>query len=112
MESLRQKQEFIDVKTAVQTALDHVRQLYEGNEKIRNLGLEEVKLSEDGKTWSVTVGFSRPWSEKSTIEAPLLAAIRESNPLMAPVYPIERDYKQVKIDARSGEIRGMEIRKL
>lgn len=108
MESLRQGPDIIDVKTAVQKALDYVQQVYE-TEDIRNLGLEEVKLSQDAETWSVTVGFSRPWSQDKVEPTPF--STLATHPFQ-PKYPIDRDYKEVCLDARSGEVRGMEIRKL
>lgn len=111
MESLRQEPDIIDVKTAAHKALDYIKSLYE-EEPIQNLGLEEVKLSDDDGMWSVTVGFSRPWSRQNVNEGPLAALKRSTDPWAPKSYPIDRDYKQVRIDARSGEVRGMEIRKL
>ena len=113
MESLRQEPDIIDVKTAVQTALGYVRELYGFNEKIRDLGLEEVELEtdyfSDTPIWSVTVGFARPWS-KERVEANPWSPMATAP--FKPRYPIERDYKRVRIDAKSGEVIGMEIREL
>ena len=47
----------VDVKHAVRNAIAFVKEVY-SDEKITNVGLEEVKS--EGDVWKVTVGFSRP----------------------------------------------------
>lgn len=48
------------VKEIATYAIDHINDLF-GEEKISNLGLEEVEFNSDTGEWEVTVGFSRPW---------------------------------------------------
>jgi len=73
-------------------------------EKVTNIGLEEVKLDEDD--WLVTVGFSRPWdypSQEDPARAVLFMLPRaEGTPA--------REYKVVRVDAATGEVRGMALR--
>ena len=56
----------IDVKKAVRTSLGYIKKLYENQEQLRDLRLEEVELIEDEGTnpsWLVTLSFERPISE-------------------------------------------------
>jgi hypothetical protein len=74
----------MDVKEAVGVAKQYVHDLF-GEEKIVNLGLEEVIFDEKAKSWLITVGFSRPWDA-----APNLGG------LLPPGEP-KRSYKVVRI---------------
>lgn len=74
----------MDVKEAVGVAKQHVRDLF-AEEKIVNLGLEEVVFDEKGKSWLITVGFSRPWDAPNTLGG-----------ILPPGEP-KRTYKVVKI---------------
>jgi len=76
----------MDVKSAVQKALEYVSDLFQA-ENISNLGLEEVEYDENASIWIVTVGFSRPW-DYSTKNA-LTAIANTGQP--------KRSYKVVKI---------------
>jgi len=93
----------IDVKEAVRAAKAFVADILAA-EKVTNIGLEEVKLDEDD--WLVTVGFSRPWDypnqKEPAYEAILMLPRTEGTP--------EREYKVVKVDAATGEVRGMALR--
>lgn len=93
------EQQRVDIKKAVRLALDYVRELY-SDERILDLGLEEVKSTDD--TWIVTVGFSRPWNRrKEIVDLPFVNAVDRL-----------RDYRTVTIDAGSGAFKSMEIRAL
>jgi len=85
----------INIQIATQNATDYLQSLkpYIGGQ-IQDIRLEEVELSEDGKFWFVTLGFDRP------VDAPL--AILQNQ--------IQREYKQFKIDAVTGEVKAMKIR--
>ncbi|WP_367874130.1 hypothetical protein [Luteolibacter sp. Populi] len=56
----------MNVKEAVKLAMQYVADLFE-EEKIENLGLEEVEFDEPENAWHVTIGFSRPWDRLSGI---------------------------------------------
>ena len=50
----------MDVKEAVQTAKKYVAELFT-DEKITDVGLEEVEFNSMSNNWEVTIGFSRSW---------------------------------------------------
>jgi hypothetical protein len=54
----------LDVKSAVESALKFFDEMYPGND-FKDILLEEVDLSEDGKFWNITIGFSRRSSESA-----------------------------------------------
>lgn len=78
----------MDVKEAVKLAKQYVFELF-AEEGIENLGLEEVKYDEVPNTWSVTIGFSRPWDQSRSSSS--LAAITGQT-----LYP-RRSYKVILI---------------
>lgn len=95
----------IPIKRAVDAALAYVREVY-GGEKTPGLRVEELVLSEDGKAWDVTVGWTE--TEVRTLQSPLgLAAMTSSE-----IVKLPRVYKRITIDARTGEVRSMRIRKV
>lgn len=83
----------IDLKQAVRIAIESVADLYEAQGyELGDLLLEEVERS--GDQWLVTVGFTRPATGIGAIVGP------------------RRAFKRVKIDAKTGNFLGMEIREL
>lgn len=58
----------MDVKEAITTAKDYILDIF-GPEGAFNIGLEEVQFDGDKDTWSVTIGFSRPWDRPSVQNA-------------------------------------------
>jgi len=59
------------------------------DEKIKNVGLEEVDFSEEDQEWRITLGFSRPWNEPRGVIAEAQAQFGQGK--------IERIYKIVHI---------------
>lgn len=88
-----QRQE-LDVKGAVRRAHQIMYELFDESQ-LRDLLLEEIERS--GDTWLVTMGFTRPG---------------RGMPIGAIMAPPMRAFKRLKIDARTGEFDGMEIRQL
>lgn len=93
-----------DVKTAVDIANNYFQTLKPdigGN--IQDIRLEEVEISEDEKMWFITLGYH---DVSNTKENPLLAT------------PIDdwknekRIYKRIAIDAETGKVKSMKIRKV
>lgn len=80
----------MDVKAAVQSALQYVSDLFLP-ESISNVGLEEVEFDDATNQWLVTVGFSRPWDYPKNALA---------NSAGVP----HRSYKSVILDDRSGKV--------
>ncbi len=79
----------IAVKEAIAIAKRFVEETF-GDEGLVNLGLEEVKFDERRGNWEITIGFSRPWDNESSII-----------PQISPQY--RRAFKIVTIDGKSGE---------
>lgn len=90
----------MDVKNAVHTAIDYVKDLYEEN-SLRDLLLEEVEFSESVDQWMVTVGFSL--SEEKEESSSLITPSRASR---AP----SRRYKVVNVDNKTGQPISMKMR--
>jgi hypothetical protein len=91
----------INVKQAVAAAIAFIQEIYSSN--LPELLLEEVSLSEDGKIWLITLGFSR--------ERPKTGIERE----FQRIYPFDdpkfiRVYKTIEVDAETGEAKRMKIR--
>ncbi len=93
----------IDMKQAVQIALDSCRSLY-SQEKLVDLLLEEVELTEDEKFWLVTVGFNVSPGEAGQ---PSTTTSGGSTPKR-----LEHVFKTMKVDANSGRALSLRIKKL
>ena len=85
----------MDVKLAVQTAKEHVAEIF-ADEPIENVGLEEVEFDELNKVWAVTIGFTRFWGRpRDNIFRALGTA---------------RDFKIVRIEDESGRVQSVKHR--
>ena len=83
----------LDVRVAAQKASEYFAQLYPV-EGASNVQLEEVELSDDGKYWFITLSYPLP------PEVPVLN------------FNFKRKYKVFKIDAKTGEVKSMKIRRV
>ena len=54
----------MNVKEAARAAKSYIADIY-SDEDISDIGLEEVEIDDFTDTWKITVGFSRPWSQKN-----------------------------------------------
>ena len=88
----------MDVKSAVLIAKNYVIELY-NEERISNLGLEEVKYNPSAKQWRITLGFSRPWDYPASILVPEWRG-----------RPDARSFKAIIIDDNSGIVLSIENR--
>jgi hypothetical protein len=79
----------MDVKEAVAAAKKYIIELFE-EEKISDLGLEEVFLDEASGFWNITIGFVRPWDNRSSF----------ANALQG----LQRSYKVVKVSNDTGKV--------
>jgi hypothetical protein len=84
----------MQVKEAALLAKQYVKDLLE-EERIQNVGLEEIGYEGTTGTWYVTVGFSRPWDRE---QPPPPASITE---IMGKLL---RDMKIVAIDDTNGNV--------
>ncbi len=90
----------IDVKEAVQRAKDFAAELFKP-EKISQLGLEAVELTDNRRYWLVTLGFTRPALYSRTGRpSPLDQVLPRTEP---------REYKIFRVDASSGEVTKVDI---
>lgn len=92
----------IDVKNAVQTAYNYMRDIYP--EPPNGLRLEEVELSEDGGEWLITMGYNEevpPPTPRNS--AQMLEQLGRQG-------TINRTYKRLIIDGETGEVKAMRIR--
>jgi uncharacterized protein YdeI (YjbR/CyaY-like superfamily) len=87
----------MNVKAAVQKAMEYVTEMFEA-EQPTNIGLEEVSFNEEDNTWEVTIGLSRPWDYPKS----LIQSLQAQEP--------RRQYKTVKIDNKIGEVKSIKIR--
>ena len=89
------------VKQAVGIAKKYLSDLF-ADEGIENLGLEEVRFDESSNSWSITIGFSRPWDRAGQeIQNKGLVAT-----LNGPT-PRARSYKVLRINGASGEVESL-----
>lgn len=92
----------IDVKKAAIAAQEYLLSLWGGmGEKVQDLRVEEVEISEDDKFWLITLGFSRL---ADRVEDPL------GEVLDTPRY--RREYKIFKVDADTCQVKSMKIRQV
>ena len=87
----------MEVKQAVQTAKEHVVELFV-DESIADVGLEEVEFSELDKVWAITIGFSRPWDDPGGVFRALDGT------------PRRRTFKIVRIEDGSGRVQSVKHR--
>lgn len=101
----------MEVKEAIRVAKKYVEDVY-AEADICDVMLEEVKLSDDGQYWYVTIGFTRPALQRTEpvpSQNENFENLREFRRLLAG-RPLERDYKLVKVSDETGQVESMEIR--
>jgi hypothetical protein len=91
----------IDAKQAVKLAMDYLNEMYK-TEDFRDILLEEVELTGDDKLWNVTVGFDR--KQASTTAGPMAS-------LVGPAEMYQRETRVFTIDAETGVVRSMKLKK-
>lgn len=87
----------VDLKTAVSATHNYLQSIQSIMGNLQDIRLEEVELSEDKEYWLITLGFDIPAKTKS--------------PLAIGLAP-NREYKVFKVNAHTGEVEAMKIRKL
>ncbi len=97
----------MNVQEAVRLAKDYVTDVFV-EEKITNVGLEEVEFNENQNCWEITIGFSRPWDyqAKNLLEQQL------SNPLEPRRRPKTRSFKVVNIDDDNAKVLSVKNREV
>ncbi len=84
----------MDVKEAVNLAKSYIQETF-ADEGVSNVGLEEAEFDEPSGSWSITIGFSRPWDN---IGHQSVAA------QMGLLGPTNRSYKVITVDDRDKKI--------
>ena len=87
----------MDVKQAVQTAKEHIADIF-ADESIMNVGLEEVEFNESDRVWVITIGFSRPWGRPGDVMRALGGG------------DATRTFKTVRIEDESGDLESIKHR--
>jgi len=96
----------IDVKTAVSFAYGYLRDVQDmvgGN--LEDLRLEEVELSDDKRSWLITLGYDLPVKNRSQLEELLTAP-------NLPKKTFKREYKLFRVNSETGEVESMKIRQV
>ena len=91
----------MDVKTAIATAKSYVQDVYT-EERVTNLGLEEVQYDDLRGQWAITLGFSRPWNSPRTRAQEILEGL-------GGVSALKRCYKIITV-ANDGTVVAMKNR--
>ena len=84
----------IDAREAAKAAAEYFRELYPN---VIAFSLEEVEMSQDGLFWSITLSFEIP--------------SKPNNP-MHMFQPPKTKFKVFKVDAKTGKVVAMKIRRL
>ncbi len=88
----------VDLNSAVKTALKFFRDSF-GVEKLSDVQLEEIELSDDRKFWLITVGYDNP----TAVDA-------SRGKLVLPARVPIRKYKIVRISTATGQPVSIKIR--
>ena len=89
----------MDVKQAAKLAKDYVSDLF-ADERIADVGLEEIERESNQRFWNVTVGFSRPWDQRN----PTVTTLGQTK--------LRRSYKQLRINDETGAVHSVRDRVL
>jgi len=98
----------VDIKAAVNSAYSYLREIQElVGGKFEDLRLEEVELSEDKRFWHITLGYDLPVKVRvgSQLEEMLISQTQRKQ-------EFQREYKLFKVNAETGEVESMKIRKV
>jgi len=91
----------MEIDELVAKAVGYINSIY--GEVASAVMLEEIQRSDDNQKWLITLSFSRKQAPSSTL-SPLLVESSADQ--------FERVYKQIQIDAQSGEFLGMSMRQV
>lgn len=89
----------MDVRVAVQTAKQHLLELF-NSEPISYVGLEEIEFDDEAQEWIITLSFARTWEVGS------LPTALGKNP------PENRHYKVFRISDVDGRVKSVKDRVL
>ena len=96
----------MNVQEAVRLAKNYVTDVFV-EEKITNVGLEEVEFNDMENCWEITIGFSRPWDYQT--RSPFEQA---TDPFHTQRRPRTRSFKVVNIDADNATVLSVKNREV
>ena len=91
----------LGAKEAAKVAREHANDLFDP-EELKYLRVEEIDLASDEQQWRVTLG----WVESARTNPGAMAAMHSGGS-----QPLPRVYKVFVIDAESGDLLGLDMRK-
>jgi hypothetical protein len=89
----------MNAKHVANIAKNYIIEIY-SDEKVANVGLEEIDYNDSEGIWYVTIGFSRPWDEPNNI----LAAMATQG--------AKRSFKILRISDGTGDVLSIKNRDL
>ena len=99
----------IDVSAAVDAAFSFVQAVVGRKESIRDIRLEEVEFLDGDNEWRITLSFLREVVPDSA-EYDVFNALTDAMKVMQGK-KYRREYKSLAVDATTGGVRAMRIRK-
>ncbi|MBD2757837.1 hypothetical protein [Spirosoma validum] len=98
--------EAIGVKEVAKQGADFLKNLYED---ASDMLVEEVEMDDQQQYWFITFSYLYKKKRDERISTPLNATLES----LSTLYPSrERNYKTLKIDAKTGAVLSMKIREL
>ena len=107
LKQVRRPSRKIDAKQAAKLSLEYFNELFP-NAAVSNVALEEVELLEDENCWLITLGFDEPLRLRTQSLVPANKTLADLFGTSSPA----RKFKVFKVDAKTGKVISMRIRKL
>ena len=109
----------VEVKQAIQNAIEYLKKNYEGVEDIDDIRLEEVEYEEISNEWLITISMLRETADdektiyddaQAGIWRSVIAAQKLLDQNSAAKKILRRVYKIIRINAETGEFVSMKLR--
>jgi hypothetical protein len=96
----------VDAKQAAKLSLEYFNELFP-NAAISNVALEEVEFLEEENRWLITLGFDGPPRSRTSSPIQVNKSLADLFGASSPT----RKFKSFKVDAKTGKVISMKIRK-
>lgn len=100
----------IDVSAAIDAAFAFVEAVVGRKESIRDIRLEEIEFTDESNEWRITLSFLREISP-DTYESDVFNEFAKAITAIHHGKKFRREYKSLAVDAVTGQVRAMKIRK-
>lgn len=97
----------VDAKQAAKLALEYFNELFP-NAATSNVALEEVEFLEEENCWLITLGLDEPPRPRTALANPLKSPLSD----LFSASSATRKFKIFKVNAKTGNVISMKIRKL